>query len=50
MKYVFLSVSKTASFDYVFSQYDAVSYCMKPQEALEELAGVVKKGAYVIAA
>jgi len=40
---------KTASFDYVFSQYDAVSLCMKPAEAIKELARVAKKGAYVIA-
>jgi ubiquinone/menaquinone biosynthesis C-methylase UbiE len=35
------------SFDFVFSQYDAVSYCMKPAEAMKELARVAKKGAYV---
>jgi ubiquinone/menaquinone biosynthesis C-methylase UbiE len=35
-------------FDYVFSQYDAVSYCMKPLEALKELARVSKKNTYVI--
>lgn len=40
---------KTATFDYVFSQYDAVSYCMKPTEAIKELGRVAKKNAYVIA-
>lgn len=34
-------------FDYVFSQYDAVSYCLKPELALKELARVVKKHGYV---
>lgn len=37
-----------ACFDFVFSQYDAVSYCMKPVKAIKELARVAKKGAYVI--
>jgi len=40
---------KAATFDYVFSQYDAVSYCMKPEEAIKELGRVAKKGAYIIA-
>lgn len=35
-------------FDFVFSQYDAVSYCLKPAEAIKELARVAKKGAYII--
>ncbi|MGA9388461.1 MAG: methyltransferase domain-containing protein [Candidatus Bathyarchaeia archaeon] len=39
---------ETGSFDFVFSQYDAVSYCMKPAEAMKELARVAKEGAYVI--
>lgn len=37
-----------ASFDFVFSQYDAVSYCLKPAKAVKELARVAKKSAYVI--
>ncbi len=37
-----------AHFDFVFSQYDAVSYCLKPAKAVKELARVAKKGAYVI--
>jgi S-adenosylmethionine-dependent methyltransferase len=39
---------KTDSFDFVFSQYDAVSYCMRPAEAVKELGRVAKKGAHVI--
>lgn len=39
---------ESSTFDYVFSQYDAVSYCMKPKEAMKELARVSKKDAYVI--
>lgn len=35
-------------FDYVFSQYDAVSYCTKPRQAMKELARVAKRNAYVI--
>jgi len=35
-------------FDFVFSQYDAVSYCLKPAKAMRELARVAKKGAYII--
>ena len=37
------------AFDYVFSQYDAVSYCMRPQDAIHELCRVAKKGAHVLA-
>jgi len=40
---------KTATFDYVFSQYDAVSYCMKPAQAIKELGRVAKKHARVVA-
>jgi len=40
---------KTATFDYVFSQYDAVSLCMKPAQAIKELGRVAKKSAYVVA-
>jgi len=40
---------KTASFDFVFSQYDAVSLCMESAEAIKELGRVAKKDAYVIA-
>jgi len=39
---------EAACFDFVFSQYDAVSYCLKPAEAMKELARVAKKGVYVI--
>jgi S-adenosylmethionine-dependent methyltransferase len=39
---------ETASFDFVFSQYDALSCCMKPAEAMKELARVAKKGTYVV--
>jgi ubiquinone/menaquinone biosynthesis C-methylase UbiE len=39
---------KSNIFDYVFSQYDAVSYCMHPQKAVKELARVANPGAYVI--
>ncbi len=35
-------------FDFVFSQYDAVSYCMKPKLAMKELARVAKKNTYII--
>ena len=38
----------SGTFDYVFSQYDAVSYCMRPKKAIEELARVSKKNVYVI--
>jgi len=37
-----------ACFDFVFSQYDAISYCLKPAQAMKELARVAKKDAYVI--
>lgn len=36
------------TFDYVFSQYDAVSYCMRPRQAVKELARLAKRGAHVI--
>lgn len=36
------------TFDYVFSQYDAVSYCMRPRQAVRELARVAMRGAHVI--
>ena len=36
------------TFDFVFSQFDAVSYCLKPKLAMKELARVAKKGTYVI--
>jgi len=39
---------ETAYFDFVFSQYDAVSYCLKPAKAMKELARVAKRGAYII--
>jgi len=39
---------ETTCFDFVYSQYDAVSYCLKPAEAMKELARVAKKGTYVI--
>jgi ubiquinone/menaquinone biosynthesis C-methylase UbiE len=35
------------AFDFVYSQYDAVSYCLKPKLALKELARVVKENCYV---
>jgi len=35
-------------FDYVFSQYDAVSYCLEPWSAMKELARVAKPQSYVI--
>ncbi|MFW9882350.1 MAG: class I SAM-dependent methyltransferase [Candidatus Thorarchaeota archaeon] len=34
-------------FDYIFSQYNAVSYCLKPELALKEIARVVKEHGYV---
>ena len=40
---------KSHSFDFVFSQFDPVSYSMKPDKAMKELARVAKKNAYVIA-
>ncbi|MFQ5976859.1 MAG: class I SAM-dependent methyltransferase [Candidatus Heimdallarchaeota archaeon] len=39
---------KANTFDYVFSQYDAVSYSMKPQEAMNELARIAKNGTYIV--
>jgi ubiquinone/menaquinone biosynthesis C-methylase UbiE len=39
---------ETDCFDFVFSQYDAVSYCLKPGEAMNELARVAKAGVFVI--
>ncbi len=36
------------TFDYVFSQYDAVSYCLRPRQAIRELARVAKRHAYVV--
>jgi ubiquinone/menaquinone biosynthesis C-methylase UbiE len=39
---------RSSTFDYIFSQYDAVSYCMKPKSAIEELARLAKPGAYVV--
>jgi ubiquinone/menaquinone biosynthesis C-methylase UbiE len=39
---------ETASFDFVFSQYDAVSLCLKPARAVRELARVAKKGAHIV--
>jgi len=39
---------ETDCFDFVFSQYDAVSYCLKPAEAMKELARVAKRNAYII--
>jgi len=40
---------KANSFDFVFSQFDPVSYCMKPAEAMKELARVAKKNAFIVA-
>ena len=34
-------------FDFVFSQYDPVGYCMKPKQALGELARVAGRGAFI---
>jgi ubiquinone/menaquinone biosynthesis C-methylase UbiE len=39
---------ETNCFDFVFSQYDAVSYCMKPDKAVQELARVAREEAHVI--
>ena len=36
------------TFDYVFSQYDAVSLCMAPQNAMLELGRVAKRGTYIV--
>lgn len=38
---------KANTFDYVFSQYDAVSYCLRLREAVRELARLAKKQAHV---
>jgi len=38
----------STEFDFVFSQYDAVSYSMKPRESVRELARVAKPGSYVV--
>ena len=35
------------SFGFVFSQYDPVGYCMKPKQAVAELARVARKGAFI---
>jgi len=35
-------------FDFVFSQYDAVSYCLRPAQAIKELARVAKGGANIV--
>ncbi|MCG3220248.1 MAG: methyltransferase domain-containing protein [Candidatus Heimdallarchaeota archaeon] len=35
------------SFDYIFSQYDPVSLCMKPKNAIKELARIVKNDCYI---
>jgi ubiquinone/menaquinone biosynthesis C-methylase UbiE len=43
-----MNIFKDNSFDFVFSQYDPVSYSMKPKDAMKELARVAKKGAYVV--
>ena len=40
---------RTGMFDFVFSQYDAVSLCLRPSAAVKALARVAKKGAHVIA-
>ncbi|RDE16989.1 MAG: hypothetical protein C4K48_00555 [Candidatus Thorarchaeota archaeon] len=39
---------QSSLFDYVFSQYDAVSYCLDPLSAMKELARVAKPQSYVI--
>ncbi len=39
---------ESQTFDYAFSQYDAVSYSMDPGKAMRELARVAKPGAYAI--
>jgi ubiquinone/menaquinone biosynthesis C-methylase UbiE len=36
-----------SSFDFVFSQYDPVGYCMRPAQAMRELARVAKPGAFI---
>jgi SAM-dependent methyltransferase len=37
----------SSSFDFVFSQYDPVGYCMRPQQAMRELARVAKPGSFI---
>ncbi|UCE12369.1 MAG: methyltransferase domain-containing protein [Candidatus Heimdallarchaeota archaeon] len=39
---------RSNTFDYLFSQYDAVSLCMDPQKALLEFGRISKQGAYVV--
>jgi len=39
---------RDSSYDFIFSQFDPVSYCMKPKEAITELARIAKTGAYVV--
>jgi len=39
---------RSNAFDYVFSQYDAVSYSMKPAKAIRELARVAKSRSHVV--
>lgn len=39
---------RSNTFDYLFSQYDAVSLCMDPQKAMLELGRIAKQGAYVV--
>jgi len=36
------------TFDFVFSQYDAVSYCLKPKLAMKELTRVAKTNSFII--
>ncbi|MFX1592351.1 MAG: class I SAM-dependent methyltransferase [Promethearchaeota archaeon] len=36
------------TFDYVFSQYDAVSYSLQPKLAMKELARVAKKNSHIV--
>ncbi len=40
---------RTGMFDFVFSQGDPVSLCLKPRAAVNDLARVARKGAHVIA-
>ncbi|MFX1368894.1 MAG: class I SAM-dependent methyltransferase [Promethearchaeota archaeon] len=35
-------------FDFIFSQYDAVSLSMKPRESIRELARVAKRGCHIV--
>ncbi|MFX0182034.1 MAG: class I SAM-dependent methyltransferase [Candidatus Hodarchaeota archaeon] len=39
---------RSGMFDFIFSQYDAVSYCMKPKSAIKELSRIAKSGTYVV--